>query len=114
MRPASTRSRARRPRSRRSMATRFRLTASTTAPDVSPALQSYSHSTPTTVRRKLLTSDASALTNTAYTPDGADHLAAGDALHGQLVSDPMDAGFNFNNGDVIKFAVQCLEADAAN
>lgn len=96
------------------MATRFRLTADTTAPAVSPALQSYSHNAPTTVRRKLPTTDTSALTTTAYTPDAADHLASGDALHGQLVSEPMAAGIQFTNADVIKYAAQWLEANAGN
>ena len=96
------------------MATRFRLTASTTAPAVSPALQSYSHNAPATVRRQLVTANGGALTTTAYAPDAADHLVAGDALHGQLVSEPMNAGIQFTNGDVIKWAMQCLEANAGN
>jgi hypothetical protein len=96
------------------VATRFRLTADTTAPAVSPALQSYTHNAPSTVRRQLLTSDASALATFAYAPDGADHIAAGDALLGQFVSDPMVSGIAFTSADVIKFAVQCLEANAGN
>ena len=96
------------------MATRFRLTNDTTAPAVSPALETYSHNAPTTVRRKLLTSDSSALTTTAYTPDGADHIAAGDALWCQFVSDPMMAGRTFSNGAAISLAMQGLEAHANN
>jgi hypothetical protein len=96
------------------VATRFRITASTTAPAVSPALQSYSHNAPSTVRRELLTSDSSALSTFAYAPDGADDLVAGDALLGQFVSAPMVSGINFTSADVIKFAVQCLEANAGN
>lgn len=96
------------------MATRFRLTNSATAPEVSPALQTYSHNAPATVRSQLLTVDASALTTVAYTPDGADHLAAGDALHRQFVSAPMVSGLSFTNGNTIKWAVQCLEANAGN
>lgn len=96
------------------MATRFRLTNDATAPAVSPALQSYSHNAPTTVRRKLLTSDASALTTTAYTPDASDHTSAGDSLWCQFVSDPMAAGHLFASGQTIKMAMQCLEPDAKN
>lgn len=96
------------------MATRFRLTADTTAPQVSPTLQSYSHSTPGTVSRQLRTADASTLATTAYTPDAGDHLVAGDALQGQFVSFPMAAGAQFTNGATIKFAVQCLMAHANN
>lgn len=95
------------------MATRFRLTNDTTAPSVSPTLQSYTHNAPTTVRRKLLTSDSSALTTTAYTPD-ADISHAGDALWCQFVSDPMMAGRVFSNGDAISVAMQGLEAHANN
>lgn len=101
------------------MATRFRLTSSTTAPAVSPSLQSYSHNAPTTVRRKLnpkgnSTADTSALSTNAYTPDGADHIAAGDALHTQLISERMAAGVQFNNAQTIKMAMQCLEAHTNN
>ena len=96
------------------MATRFKLTADATAPAVSPALQAYGHSAPATVRSKLLTSDSSALATVAYTPDGADHLVAGDSLHRQFVSDGMAAGIAFTNADAISFAVQCLEANAGN
>lgn len=96
------------------MATRFRLTADTTEPAVSPALQSYTHSAPSPVRRQLRVTDSSALTTTAYTPDGSDHLSAGDSLLGQLVSEPMNAGITFTSGETIKFAVQCLEANAGN
>jgi hypothetical protein len=81
---------------------------------VSPALQSYTHNAPTTVRKQLLTSDASALATTAYAPDAADHLVAGDALQGQLVSEPMDSGIQFTNADTIKYAAQWLEANAGN
>lgn len=94
------------------MATRYRLTASTTAPDISPALQSYSHTQ--TTRRQLLRTDASALTTSAYAPDGADHLVAGDAHHIQFVADQMPAGVVFTNGDVIKTCIQGLEANAGN
>lgn len=96
------------------MATRFRLPNDTTAPAVSPALQSYSHNAPTTVRRKLVLSGGGSLTTTAYTPDAADHLVAGDALWCQFVSDPMAAGIAFLNGQAIKYAVMGLEANAGN
>lgn len=96
------------------MASRFRLTSDTTAPAVSPALQSYTHNAPTTVRRKLLTKDSSALSTIAYNPDAADDLVAGDSLHCQFVSEPMAAGVNFTSGDVIKYCLQCLEANAGN
>src|SRR6188472_1778288 len=95
------------------MATRFRLTADTTAPSVSPALQSYSH-TQTTRRRLLTAADSSALATQAYTPDAADHIAAGDAHHVQFVSDPMSAGIAFNNAQAISFSVQGLEDHANN
>lgn len=94
--------------------TRFKLTADATAPAVSPALQSYSHNAPTTVRSTLNTFDASTLATVAYTPDGADHLVAGDALHRQFVSDPMSPGIVFTNGDAIEFSVQALEAHTNN
>ena len=94
------------------MATRFRLTASSTAPAVSPAFQSYSHAM--TVRRQLVTADSSALATEAITPDAADHLVAGDTGHVQFVSGPMNAGIQFTNADAISFAVQCLEANAGN
>lgn len=93
------------------MATRFRLTSDTTAPDISPAFQSYSHTN--TARRILLTTDTSALTTTAYTPDAADHLVAGDAAHVQFVSDALVAQ-TFSAGDAFKYAIQCLEANAGN
>lgn len=93
------------------MATRFRL-PSAGAPAVSPAFQSYSHTKGD--RRQLVTSDASALGNTSYVPDSADHLVAGDSGVVQFVSDPMDGGLVFTSGDVLKFAVQCAEANAAD
>jgi hypothetical protein len=96
------------------VATRFRLTNSATDPGALPALQSYSHNAPADVRRRLLLSDASALTTVAYAPDAADHLVAGDSLHCQFVSDPMNSGNVFTSGDTLKFAVQCLEANAGN
>lgn len=100
------------------MATRFRLTADNTAPAVSPTLQSYSHTSsypdPPGNVRKLLTSDSSTLATTAYTPDGADHLVAGDSLHCQFVSAPLASGIAFTNGDTIKCAVQGLEAHTSN
>lgn len=96
------------------MATRFRLTQDTTAPAVSPALQSYTHAAPATLRRKLLTTDSSALTSTAYTPDGADHGGAGDSLWCQFVSDEIAAGKVFASGQTIKMALQGFEAHANN
>ena len=93
------------------MPTRFRLTSDTTAPAVSPAYQSYSHANAT--RRQLLTVDTSALTSTAQTPDGSDHLVAGDTSHVQFVSDPLGAQ-TFTIGDAFDYAVQGLEAHAAN
>lgn len=96
------------------MATRFHLNADT-APAVSPALQTYTHTDETTTpKRKLLVTDTSALSTRAYAPDSADHLVAGTALLGQFVSDPMDSGIVFTNGQAIVFAVQCLEAHAGN
>lgn len=75
-------------------------------------MQSYSHTQGT--RRKLVTSDSSALATQAYTPDAADHLVAGDAQHVQFVSAPMAAGITFTNADVIKFCLQCLMANGSN
>jgi hypothetical protein len=94
------------------MATRYRLTSSSTAPAVSPAVQSYTHTG--TTRRKLLTSDASTLTTQDVAPDVSDHVVAGDTLHVQFVSDPMPAGVTFTSGDVIKFCVQAAQDDPAN
>lgn len=96
------------------MATRFRLPASG-APSVSPAQQTYSHTQ--TSRRIMPTAavgDATALATVAYTPDASDHLAAGDALHAQFVSDPMGAGNVFTSGDTLKFAVQGSEVRVSN
>lgn len=94
------------------MATRFKLTDDATAPDISPALQTYTHTQ--TTRRVLLTTDASALATEAFTPDAADHLVAGDSHHVQFVSAKMAAGNVFTSGDTLKMALQCLEANAAN
>lgn len=91
-------------------ATRFRLTADTAAPAVSPAIQTYSHDQGT--RRKLVTSDSSALTTSAYNPDGAAHEVIGDSHHIQLVSAPMDASITFTNADTIKMTQQGTEATA--
>lgn len=100
------------------MATRFRLTSSTTVPEVSPSLQSYTHNAPATVRRILVDkgngAHTAALTTTSYQPDAADHLVAGDALHGQMVSGPMASGIAFNNAQTIKMAMQMLEDHANN
>lgn len=92
------------------MATRFRLTADATAPAVSPALQSYSHSQGT--RRQLKTADASALATSAYNPDGGAHEVAGDSQHIQFVSAPMNSGITFTSGETIKTAIQGLESSA--
>lgn len=94
------------------MASRFRLTADNTAPAVSPTAQSYTHDQGT--RRKLLLSDASTLATEAYNPDAADHLVAGDALHFQFVSNPLDAGAVFTSGDTLKFCIQGTETTATN
>ena len=96
------------------MAFRFKLTNDGTAPGASPTLQSYTHSTPTTIRRQLKPSDTSTLTTTAYAPDGSDDLNAGDALWCQFVSEGMAAGITFANGQTIKMAMQCLEANQNN
>jgi hypothetical protein len=93
------------------MATRLRFSESVAAA-VSPAFQSYTHTN--SVGKKLSRSDSSTLTTTAYAPDSADHIAAGDAVITQFVSDPMAAGNVFTSGDTLKYAVQCLEANAGN
>ena len=92
--------------------TRYRLTSSTTAPAVSPALQSYGHTQ--TSRRQLLTSDSSALTTSAYTPDGADHGVATDAHHIQFVSNALAAGIQYDVGNLVELWVQGLEAHGNN
>lgn len=58
--------------------------------------------------------DSTALATQALAPDSADHLVAGDTFHVQFVSAPMRSGNVFTSGDVLKFAVQCLEANAGN
>lgn len=94
------------------MATRFRLTSDTTAPAVSPAIQTYSHTQ--TTRRQLLVTELSPLTNTAYNPDAADHLVAGDAHHIQFVSEQMSPGLVFTSGNTLKFVIQGSETNAGN
>lgn len=93
--------------------TRYRLPASGTAP-ASPALQSYTHNAPATVRSPLPTSDATALATVAYTPDAADHGGAGDSLHRQFVSSALTAGTAYSVGNTIKLAVQGLEPHQNN
>jgi hypothetical protein len=53
--------------------------------------------------------DASALATASYTPDGADHLVAGDSGHTQFVSLPMAAGIAFATTDTVKYAVQATQ-----
>lgn len=91
--------------------TRYRLPSSGTAA-VSPAIQSYSHTQ--TTRRPLPTSDTSALATQAYTPDGSDHLVAGDSHHCQFVSDALATGTEFKVGNTIALCIQGLEAHANN
>ena len=55
--------------------------------------------------------DASALTQTAYTPDAADHLVSGNALWRQYVSDPLAAQ---TISGTVTAQMQCLEANAGN
>lgn len=90
--------------------TRYRLTSDATAPAVSPTIQTYTHDQGT--RRKLLTTDSSALTSSAYTPDAADHSVAGDAHHIQFVSDPLSAGLVFNSGNALTACIQGFEPNA--
>lgn len=92
------------------MVTRFRLTSDTTAPSVSPTAQSYTHDQ--AVRRKLKLTDTSTLTTSAYNPDAADDLVAGDSLHIQFVSNPLNSGAVFTSGDTLKFCVQGTEPNA--
>jgi hypothetical protein len=96
------------------MATRLRFTSEATAPAVSPALQTYLHNAPATVRRVLKSSDSSALSTVAYNPDSSDHIVAGDSLACQFVSNPMVAGITFTVLDTIKWCLQCLESNAGN
>lgn len=95
------------------MATRFYFPEGTPAA-VSPTLQSYTHST--ALRRQLVatTPSGTTLTLTAITPDGADHLVAGDCFHRQYVSGLMVAGKVFTSGDTLKLVMQALEANAGN
>lgn len=93
------------------MATRWRLTATTTDPAVLPAVQSYTHAL--TDIRQLLTSDSSTLTNTTLTPDAADHLSAGDTGFVQFVSAPLGTNV-FTAGDAFKYAIQGQEAHTNN
>lgn len=98
------------------MATRFRLPASGAAA-VSPAVQTTDtnlHTQPTNLRIAMPTTDASALANASYVPDGADHLVQASSVYRQYVSDPMAAGNVFTAGDVLKCAVQQREANAGN
>lgn len=53
------------------------------------------------------------MTTTAQSPDGADHLVAGDTAHCQFVSDPLEAQ-TFTIGDAFDYCIQGLEANAAN
>jgi hypothetical protein len=94
------------------MATRFRLTSDTTAPGVSPATQSYTHNQG--LRRILKLTDTSTLTTEDYFPDEADHLASGNALHIQFVSNPLNSGAAFTSGDTLKFCIQGTETHGAN
>jgi hypothetical protein len=95
------------------MATRFRLPSSGSA-DVSPAFQSYTHANSTT-RRPLPTSDSSALSSVAQTPDAADHTGVnGDTFHAQFVSAELPANVAFSTADTVKYAIQGLEAHGGN
>lgn len=93
-----------------SAATRFSLTADTTAPSVSPAIQSYSHDQGS--RRRLTTTDSSTLATSAYDPDGGAHEVAGDSHHIQFVSNPMESGITFTSGNTIKMSIQGTESTA--
>ena len=94
------------------MATRFYLPSSGT-PSVSPAFQSYTHAGSPQPRRDLPTSNASTLSTAVQTPDGADHLVAGDTFHSQFISAPL-AAQTFTSGDAFKYCVQATEANAGN
>lgn len=93
------------------MATRLRFSETLTAA-VSPTAQSYTHDVG--VRKRLARSDSSTLTTTAYAPDAADHLVAGDSHITQFVSDPMVNGTVFTSGNTLKMAMQFLEANNGN
>ena len=94
------------------MATRFHLPNANTPP-VSPAFQSYTHGASTTRRNLVVAGSGTALSNVSQTPDGADHLVAGDTFHVQFVSAPL-AAQTFTSGDAFKYTVQAFEANAAN
>lgn len=91
-------------------ATRFRLPSSGT-PEVSPAIQSYTHTGGTA--RPLPLTDTSTLTTVALAPDAADHIAAGDTYFFQGVSGRL-AGQVIASGVTVKLAIQTLEAHVNN
>jgi hypothetical protein len=94
------------------MATRLRLPSSGT-PSVSPAFQSYTHST-NAIRVTLPTSASDELSVYNLAPDTSDHLVSGDSLIAQFVSDPMAAGIDFTTSDTVKYAIQAFEYHSAN
>lgn len=108
------------------MATRFYL-SETEAAAVAPTISAeWDHQN--VVRRRLLrVADSSTLTTTAYAPDGADHLVAGEAHHRQYISDSIPAqsisgtvrlqiqGFeaHLNNNQVVALKIFICSADGA-
>lgn len=93
------------------MATRFYFPLDQAAPVTPPAAGAEWEHNNGVARALLVTPDGSTLTTTAYTPDGADHIADQDALHRQYVSDPL--GPQTLSGNVTG-QFQCLEANAGN
>lgn len=90
------------------MATRFYLPETLVGPVTPPApTADWEHiNTGPPVRFLLRGPDESTLTTTAYTPDGADHLADNDACHRQYVSEELVAQTLSGN---VKAQIQCSE-----
>jgi hypothetical protein len=94
------------------VATRFVLTDDSTAPAVSPTISGTDWAHINTVRRKLVIgADSSTLVSTAYTPDAADHLVAGNAHHRQYISDPLGPQ-TISSASTVQAQLQTLETDA--
>jgi len=73
------------------VATTFYFPETLAAPVTPPAAAAAWEHINTVTRSLLTTPDGSTLTTTAYTPDAADDLVSGDALHRQYVSGPLIA-----------------------
>jgi hypothetical protein len=92
--------------------TRFYLPSTTGAPGVSPTISAeWEHQN--TARRQTSTAKAgSAFASTAYSPDGADHLANADAHIVQFISAPLAA--QSIAAQTLQITLLCSEAHASN